>query len=129
MRVPRERRQWPEAQRTELAALLLRRYDQPKTAHCTLSFDTLDELAAHKKECAFRPFSCTHKGCFDTFSAHLFIAHDAKCTFKLVDCPLACNLTVPRADMQQHLQLECMHRDVQCPYSELGCVSAVRIRV
>ena len=32
---------------------------------------------------------------------------------------------MPRADMEQHLRLECMHRDVQCPYSNLGCVSQV----
>lgn len=59
-------------------------------AHCTMRFDGADQLEAHQHECAFRPFACPHTGCAATFSAHLFTAHDAKCPFKLLQCPLVC---------------------------------------
>lgn len=55
-----------------------------------MRFDGADQLEAHQHECAFRPFACPHTGCAATFSAHLFTAHDAKCPFKLLQCPLVC---------------------------------------
>lgn len=52
--------------------------------------------------------------------------HDETCKLKIVPCPLACGETVPRRDIDKHIQTECMKAVVPCKFKNVGCKRKMR---
>jgi len=116
---------WAENERDRLAIRLVQLYDSDNQAHCTVECADEEALFEHKMTCKFLPLSCQNEGCPESFSAHLFEKHDARCPFKCVPCTLNCNEIVMRSAMKAHQVGSCTMRLVKCPYYDLGCVDPV----
>lgn len=112
---------WPVADRERTARELLLRYDDDHLAHCEEAFETGEELLRHKHVCSFRPTQCPHEGCVEVFSANVARGHDSSCPHKLLQCPLGCDLEVPRRLVNTHVAQECDRRPAECPFQHMGC--------
>ena len=71
--------------------------------------------------CVFRPVACVHEGCLAYFSATHLASHEARCAFKLLDCPRGCGAQAQRQHLDAHLEGPCPNKPVTCPLAGLGC--------
>lgn len=113
---------WLAGRREVVAKALLKRIDRRKTCHCEMKFDSEKELAEHQINCAFRPVSCSNKGCDAVYSATHAEAHDASCDYKLFPCYLECESSVQRKEMANHCATVCPMKKMKCPYHSVGCL-------
>ena len=118
---------WPSAQRAALARDLVRLYDGPASAHCTMAFASEGELAAHRASCQWAPVTCTNAKCNAVMSRCRAATHAASCGFKVLPCSAGCGASVLRRDMQAHLAGACPKRAVACPFAAFGCTEEVSL--
>ena len=62
-----------------------------------------------------------HEGCVAYFSATHLESHEARCAFKLLDCPRGCGAQAQRQHLDAHLEGPCPNKPVTCPLAGLGC--------
>ena len=65
--------------------------------------------------------ACVHEGCLAYFSATHLASHEARCVFKLLDCPRGCGAQAQRQHLDAHLEGPCPNKPVTCPLAGLGC--------
>ncbi|XP_024519116.1 TNF receptor-associated factor 6 [Selaginella moellendorffii] len=113
---------WDLGQCESFARSLLARVDHHRqSSHCRERVDSLEALAAHKKDCRFRPLACENDGCGEIFSAMDAASHDRECPFKVLDCEQGCGDGVARMEMERHCSTVCSMKMVSCPFSSAGC--------
>jgi hypothetical protein len=79
-------------------------------------------LAGHLAVCAHRLEACGY-GCGANVALSGMQAHKALCPRRPVQCPnTACDVTLPRDELQAHRDEQCPHEEVACPHAAaLGC--------
>lgn len=115
---------WPMDRREAIAATLIRNVELKGTFHCSMKFDSAEELAEHKSQCRFRTINCMNIGCKVKFSALHGEKHDLECPFKIIPCEQMCSESVMRRDMDRHCVTVCSMRLVNCPFFQVGCECA-----
>lgn len=108
-------------ERSELARLLLRKFDIIYEFHC--------EKVNCGEGCQFTVEMCPHQDCGVKYSRKWAKQHDSICPQKVVDCDRTCGETLMRKFMDSHLCSECVLRPVTCVFAELGCPVGGCLRV
>ncbi|KAL8104603.1 uncharacterized protein LOC141678101 isoform X2 [Apium graveolens] len=116
---------WMIGRRESVAQTLLKNVDFKDAFHCNKKFNSADELAAHLSQCRFRTVQCPNEGCDDQFSAGNSEIHDAVCPFKMLPCEQNCSDILMRRDMDRHCITVCPMKQVNCPFSSVGCESSI----
>lgn len=116
---------WMIGRRETVAQTLLKNVDFKDAFHCNKKFNSADELVEHLPQCRFRTVHCPHEGCDDQFSAGNSEIHDAVCPFKMLPCEQNCSDIIMRRDMDRHCITVCPMKQVNCPFSSVGCESSV----
>lgn len=105
-------------------------------------------MEGHKKKCPYVIVQCPNHNCHERMARNLVEEHAAvTCQWRMVSCqfcqkkypkaeehihcetchmfPLncsnGCEQVVPREQMSKHLETDCPHTLVSCPYHDLGC--------
>ena len=74
-----------------------------------------------ERDCPNRDYKCQHCGKEGTFT-NITLVHDKICEKKIVPCPNAdCTETMPRKDIEKHLNTECEYAVIACKYENIGC--------
>ncbi|CAL9122492.1 unnamed protein product [Musa textilis] len=115
---------WSMERREAIAEILLRNIDLNTTFHCSMKFDTAQQLADHRSQCSFRILNCTNDGCKAKFSAIHAEEHDLVCRFKVIPCEQMCSESIMRGEMDRHCITVCPMKLVNCPFYQVGCESA-----
>ncbi|WOL14321.1 hypothetical protein Cni_G23101 [Canna indica] len=115
---------WPADRREAIAAILLRNLDLKSTFHCSMKFDSAEQLTEHKSQCRLRTLNCMNNGCKAKFSAIQAEKHDSECPFKIIPCEQMCSESVMRWEMDRHCVTVCAMKLVNCPFFQVGCESA-----
>ncbi|XP_072981671.1 uncharacterized protein [Typha angustifolia] len=115
---------WSLDRREAIAEVLLKNIDIKGTYHCTVKFDTEQQLEEHRGNCSFRPVYCTNEGCDARFSAVHMVNHDLICSFKVLPCEQGCSQSLMRREMDRHCITVCPMKLVNCPFYQVGCESA-----
>lgn len=80
-------------------------------------------ISRHQKEkCPQRPFCCDY--CRDYVSVHADVVyrHWLVCKCYPLDCPYHCSVyAIERQNMEEHLELECPLKMVECEFHTAGC--------
>ena len=80
---------------------------------------TRDELKVHEKEdCSQRKIPCKH--CKGNVKFCDMTNHIDVCPKVRVSCEL-CNVIMYREDMTQHLEEDCVEKEIECPFAEYKC--------
>ncbi|ESW17720.1 hypothetical protein PHAVU_007G262800 [Phaseolus vulgaris] len=114
---------WPLDRRETLAKDLLKNVDFKSSFHCSMSFNSAEDLANHVDACDFRTVICQNEGCNVRFSAGQLKEHDSTCDFKIVPCEQKCTANILRREMDRHCLTVCPLKLVNCPFSAIGCRS------
>ena len=81
---------------------------------------TRDELKIHVTDtCVQRKIPCEHCGVkfkYCDMTNHLGVCHRMG-----VSCELGCDLIVRRQDMTQHLEVDCVEKELECPFAKYKC--------
>ena len=80
------------------------------------------DLELHvKEECPKRNHTCNYCGEKGTY-INITQVHDTLCKKKVVQCPYdACTTSLPRQDIEKHLDSDCPFQVVPCVFKKLGC--------
>ncbi|XP_020213964.1 uncharacterized protein LOC109798141 isoform X2 [Cajanus cajan] len=116
---------WTLDRRETIAETLLKNVDFENKYHCSMSFNSAEELANHVDSCNFRSVICENEGCNSRFCAAHLKNHDSSCPFKIISCEQKCSASVMRRDMDRHCITVCPMKIVNCPFYAVGCRSAV----
>ncbi|KAK7355073.1 hypothetical protein VNO80_14318 [Phaseolus coccineus] len=114
---------WPLDRREALAKDLLKNVDFKSSFHCSMSFNSAEDLANHVDACDFRSVICQNEGCNIRVSAGQLKEHDSTCDFKIVPCEQKCTANIFRREMDRHCLTVCPLKLVNCPFSAIGCRS------
>lgn len=87
-----------QEERRLLAKILIRKYDHRYEYHCATEHCG--------PNCMFAPFFCNNDGCTSVFSLKHKEDHDAKCPFKIIECPRLCGGWASRRAMQVSLCID-----------------------
>ncbi|RDX61702.1 TNF receptor-associated factor 5, partial [Mucuna pruriens] len=120
---------WSLDRRETLAKTLLENVDFKSSFHCSMSFNSAQDLANHVDACNFKPLICQNVGCNARFSAGHLEDHDSNCDFKIVPCEQKCTERIMRLEMDRHCITVCPMKLVNCPFHAVGCKSAVALNV
>ena len=72
-------------------------------------------------DCPNRDYKCQHCGKEGTFT-NISLVHDKICGKKILPCPNAdCTETMPRKEIEKHLNTECEYAVIACKYVNIGC--------
>ncbi|CAD5182588.1 unnamed protein product [Musa acuminata subsp. malaccensis] len=115
---------WPMDRREVIAETLLRNVDFKNAYHCSMKFESEQQLAEHRDSCGFRIAECTNDGCRVKFSAAHREKHDAECPFKILPCEQKCPESIMRREMDRHCITVCPMKLMNCPFYQIGCQSA-----
>lgn len=116
---------WLLDRRAALAQTLLKNVDFKNTFHCSMSFNSAQELDEHHPNCSFRSINCENEGCDSSFCAAFVEKHDSFCPFKIIPCEQHCSETLMRREMDRHCITDCPMKLVNCPFYSIGCQSTV----
>ena len=80
------------------------------------------KLEDHKKlQCCRRPAMCTYcEQSFTTFEI-MESQHTPECSKYPISCINDCGMEVPRGQLDNHVNQECLLKEVNCDYEILGC--------
>ena len=79
-----------------------------------------------ERDCPNRDYKCQHCGKEGTFTK-ISLVHDKICEKKIVPCPNAdCTETMPRKDIEKHLNTECEYTLMACKYENIGCCKILK---
>ncbi|KAK7396819.1 hypothetical protein VNO78_17978 [Psophocarpus tetragonolobus] len=116
---------WSLDRRETIAETLLKNVDFENLYHCSMSFNSVEELANHVDSCNFRSMICENEGCNSRFCAAHLKNHDSICPFKIISCEQKCSANIMRREMDRHCITVCPMKLVNCPFYAVGCRSAV----
>lgn len=116
---------WTLDRRETIAETLLKNVDFENSFHCSMNFNSKEELASHVTGCNFRTMICQNEGCNSRFCAGHLKKHDSTCPFKIIQCEQKCSDNIMRRDMDRHCITVCPMKLVNCPFFAVGCRSAV----
>ena len=81
---------------------------------------TRDELKIHMTDtCVQREIPCEH--CGKDFKYCDMTNHLVLCPKMKVSCELGCNVIMCREDMTQHLEVDCVEKELECPFAKYKC--------
>ena len=84
-----------------------------------------DELKVHEKEkCPQRIMKCKH--CRNNFITCELPTHFELCPRMKVSCELECGDVMCREDMTQHVEQECVEKEIECPFAKYKCVGLIK---
>ena len=84
------------------------------------------DLEEHlENDCPNRVHKCEYCGEKGTY-AHITQVHDKICELKILPCPNECTKTVPRQDIEKHVELECEYTVIACKYKNIGCTTEMK---
>lgn len=112
------------SERTELARLIIRKYDYRFEFHC----NEVNCKESGSGNCPFTTEVCPNADCGIIYSRKHGEKHDSICPHKVIDCDRLCGEKVVRRTMRSHLSNACELRPVTCPYAEVGCTTDVVCR-
>ena len=104
-----------EAERRQIARLIIRRFDTNHCYHCDMMFCG--------SSCQFAVYACGNVGCMERMSVKWMSSHDNVCPFKIVPCSSYCGEFMMRNQVTHHLANECVLRPVSCGYHSIGCTN------
>ncbi|KAI9153510.1 hypothetical protein LWI28_012475 [Acer negundo] len=116
---------WFMDRREAISQTLLRNVDFKNEFHCSMKFNSAEELAEHVRTCGFRSQNCPNEGCSQIFSANQMEEHDTVCPFKIIRCEQKCSDCLMRQEMDRHCITVCPMKLAKCPFYGLGCQSPV----
>jgi len=116
---------WTLERREKIAETLLKNVDFENSYHCSMSFNSAEDLANHLDDCNFRSIICENEGCNSRFCASHLKDHDSTCPFKIIPCEQKCPANIMRREMDRHCITVCPMKLVNCPFYAIGCRSAV----
>ncbi|KAJ1423309.1 Zinc finger, TRAF-type [Sesbania bispinosa] len=116
---------WSLDRREKVAETLLKNVDFKNSFHCSMSFNSAEDLANHVDNCNFRPMICQNEGCNARFSTGQLKEHDSTCPFKIIPCEQKCTDSIIRREMDRHCITVCPMKLVNCPFYAVGCQSAI----
>ena len=86
---------------------------------------TRNELKIHVTEtCVQRLIPCKH--CKKDFTFCDMTRHLDKCPKMKVSCGLKCGVVMCRKDMTQHVEQDCVEKEIECPFAKYKCVVLVK---
>ena len=86
---------------------------------------TRNELEIHvKATCPQRKTSCKH--CKKDFKFCDMTHHLDKCPEMEVSCILKCGVVMCREDMSQHVEQDCVEKEIECPFAKYKCVGLMK---
>ena len=86
---------------------------------------TRDELKIHVTEtCVQRFIPCEH--CKKDFKFCDMIHHLDKCPKMKVSCELKCGVVMCREDVTQHVEHDCVEKEIECPFVKYKCVVLIK---
>ena len=86
-----------------------------------------DECKTHMDEsCNQRIIQCEH--CNTEFKVRKMIGHLLECPKMKLECELGCHMAVNRENMAQHVEQDCVEKEVACPFVKYNC-EAVLIKL
>ena len=75
-----------------------------------------------RRACPNRDYTCKHCGKKGTYAEHeITRVHDEVCDMKLLPCPNECGATIPRKNVDEHVQNECVYTVIPCKFQNIGC--------
>jgi hypothetical protein len=105
---------FPEDERYEIAKLLIRKLDIEYQYHCSMK--------RCGETCQFAIEHCPNIPCEIRYSRKWVKEHDDICPEKVILCPRTCDEPyVKRKLMENHLEIQCSLRPIDCPYHAIGC--------
>ncbi|KAK7284729.1 hypothetical protein RJT34_19481 [Clitoria ternatea] len=116
---------WMLERREKLAETLLKNVDFENSYHCSMSFNSEEELSNHVEDCKFRSMICNNEGCNARFCAAHLEKHDSTCPFKIIPCEQKCSDSIMRREMDRHCITVCPMKLINCPFYTVGCRSAI----
>ena len=82
---------------------------------------TRDELKTHVTEtCVQRLIPCEH--CKKDFKFCDMTYHLDRCPKMEVSCELKCGVVMCREDVTQHVEQDCVEKEIECPFAKYKCV-------
>ena len=78
-----------------------------------------------KNDCPNRDHKCEYCGEKGTY-AHITQVHDKVCLLKILPCPNKCTKTMPRQDIEKHVELECEYTVIACKFKNIGCTTEMK---
>ena len=79
-----------------------------------------DECKTHMYEsCNQRIIQCEH--CNRDFKVCNMIGHLTECPKMKLECELGCHMAVNREDMAQHVEQDCLEKEIACPFVKYNC--------
>ena len=78
-----------------------------------------------KNDCPNRDHECEYCGEKGTY-AHITQVHDKICELKILPCPNKCTKTMPRQDIEKHVELECEYTVIACKFKNIGCTTEMK---
>ena len=78
-----------------------------------------------KNDCPNRDYKCEYCGEKGTY-AHITQVHDKICKQKILFCPNKCTKTMPRQDIEEHVELECEYTVIACKFKKIGCTTEMK---
>ena len=83
-----------------------------------------DECKTHMYEsCNQRIIQCEH--CNREFKVCVMIGHLTECPKMKLECELGCHMAVNRENMAQHVEQDCLEKEVACPFVKYNCEVAL----
>ena len=73
-----------------------------------------------RRACPNRDYTCKHCGEKGTY-AEITRVHDEVCDMKLLPCPNECGATIPRKNIDEHVQNDCEYTVIPCKFQNIGC--------
>ena len=84
-----------------------------------------DELKVHEREkCPQRIVKCKH--CRTKFKSCELATHLEKCPKMEVSCELKCGMKLCREDVTQHVEQDCVEKEIECPFAKYKCVGLIK---
>ncbi|XP_047334555.1 uncharacterized protein LOC124938201 [Impatiens glandulifera] len=114
---------WILERKESIAKTLLKNVDTKNLFHCSMKFNSEEELAEHSLTCSFRTMDCMHEGCDARFSAAHLENHESICPFKIISCEQKCPANIMRRQMDRHCITVCPMKIINCTFYSAGCQS------
>ena len=83
-----------------------------------------DELSVHEKRCPQRIVKCEH--CRNNFKSCELAMHLEMCPKMEVSCELKCGVVMCREDVTQHVEQDCVEKEIECPFAKYKCVGLMK---
>ena len=95
--------------------------DENEIKHCMRK-----DLGKHlENDCPNRDHECEYCGEKGTY-ARITQVHDEICKQKILPCPNKCTKTMPRQDIEKHVELECKYTVIACKFKIIGCMTLIK---